>query len=79
MQYHHRPAEALEFLHMASAIQIADAWVNKHQVGSSGEKLMPAINLEAARLLGIQEYELEEIWMLALDDIKSVVRQFVSH
>ena len=55
VQYHHRPAEALEFLHMASAIQIADAWVNKHQVGSSGEKLMPAINLDAARLLGIQE------------------------
>ena len=79
VQYHHRPGDADEYGHMASAIQIADAWVNKHQIGSSGEKLMPPVNLEAARLLGIHEYELDEIWTLALDDINDVIRQFAKH
>ncbi len=79
VQYHHRPGEAEEFVHMASATQIADVWVNKHQVGTSGEKGVPEIDQEAMRLLGIKEYELDEIWMLALDDIKDVIRQFVSH
>lgn len=79
VQYHHRPVEAQEYEHIACAIHIADAWVNKHQVGSSGEKLMPAINLEAAKFLGIQEYELDEIWMLALGDINDVIRRFLGH
>ena len=75
VQYHHRPGEADEFVQMASAVQIADVWVNKHQVGTSGEKATPTIDPEATQLLGIEDYELDEIWMLALDEIIGVFCQ----
>lgn len=79
VQYHHRPTDAHEYAQMACAIQIADAWVNKNKVGTSGEKFTPSIDSEATKLLGIQENEMDEIWTLALDDIKDVIRQFVTH
>lgn len=79
VQFHHRPDQASEFMHMASAVHIADAWVNKHQVGTSGERRMPVINSQATQILGVQEYEMDEIWALAVDEINDVIKQFVQH
>jgi hypothetical protein len=60
-------------------VHIADAWVNKCSVGSSGERFTPNIYPEATRLLGIEEGELDEVWPIAVDDINGVINQFVSH
>lgn len=74
MQYHHRPGQASEFMHMASAAHIADAWVNKLQFGTSGERRMPVINSQATQILGVREYEMDEIWDLAVDEINDVIK-----
>ncbi len=79
VQYHHRPDQASEFAHMACAVHMADAWVNKNQTGSSGERRMPAINPQATQMLGVQEYEMDEVWNLTLDEINDVINQFVQH
>jgi HD-like signal output (HDOD) protein len=79
VQYHHRPDQASEFVHMACAVHIADAWVNKHQLGTSGERRMPIINPQASQILGVQEYEMDEIWALSIDEINDVIKQFVQH
>ncbi len=79
MQYHYRPNQASEFMHMASAVHITDAWVNKHQVGTSGERGMPVINSQATQILGVKEYEMDEIWDLAVDENNDVIKQFVQH
>jgi putative nucleotidyltransferase with HDIG domain len=77
--FHHRPDQSGEFAVMSSAVHIADAWVNKYSVGSSGERFTPQINPEATRLLGIEESELDKVWRIAVDDINDVIRQFVCH
>jgi HD-like signal output (HDOD) protein len=77
--FHHRPDQSGEFAIMSSAVHIADAWVNKYAVGSSGERFTPDIHPEAIRLLGIEESELDEVWRIAGDDINDVIKQFVSH
>ena len=79
VQYHHRPDQASEFAHMACAVHMADAWVNKNQTGSSGERRMPAINPQATQMLGVQEDEMDEVWNLTLDEINDVINQFVQH
>jgi HD-like signal output (HDOD) protein len=77
--FHHRPDQSGEFATITSAVHIADAWVNKYSVGSSGERFTPNIHPEATRLLGIEEGELDEVWRIAVDDINGVINQFVSH
>jgi HD-like signal output (HDOD) protein len=79
VSFHHRPDQSGEFATMSSVVHIADAWVNKYSVGSSGECLTPDIHPEAMRLLGIEESELDEVWRIAIDDINDVIKQFVSH
>jgi len=79
VRYHHKPAEGPDYNQMACAVHIADAWVNRQQLGSSGEHTEPPINAEALRLMSIQEYELEEIWALAKDEVADVINQFLSH
>jgi HD-like signal output (HDOD) protein len=79
VQFHHRPDQASEYVHMACAVHIADAWVNKNQIGTSGERGMPSIAPEATQLLDVQEYEMDEIWSLTIDEINDVIKQFVRH
>ena len=79
VHYHHRPDQASEFVHMSCAVHIADAWVNKHQVGTSGERMMPAIIPQAKQILGVEEYEMDEIWDLTVEEINDVIKQFVQH
>ncbi|MFT5656770.1 MAG: HD-like signal output (HDOD) protein [Gammaproteobacteria bacterium] len=77
--FHHKPELSAEFATMTCAVHIADAWANKYKIGSSGERLIPSIQSEATRVLGIEVGELDEIWVLAIDDINDVIRQFVTH
>lgn len=77
--FHHRPDQSGEFATISSVVHIADAWVNKYAVGSSGERFAPEIHPEATRLLGIEARELDEVWQVTIDDINDVTKQFVSH
>ena len=77
--YHHQPHKASEFMQMASAIHIADAWVNGEQFGSSGEFGTPIIRPEALQIMGIQLHEMDETWTKAKDEINDIVSQFLSH
>ena len=79
VRYHHDVMAAPEFNLIAGAVHIADAWVNRQKMGSSGEHTEPAIDVEALKLMNIQEYELEEIWALAKDEIVDIINQFLNH
>lgn len=75
--YHHNLEDTTDYLQVASAVHIADAWVNNYHLGSSGERFELEINPLATEALSLQYYELDEIWELAKDDISSVVKQFL--
>ena len=77
--YHHQPQQASEFMQMASAVHIADAWVNRQKFGSSGESGLPSTSPEAWQILDIQEFEMDEIWEKAKEEISDVINQFLSH
>jgi len=77
--HHHQPHKASEFIQLASAIHIADAWVNGEQFGSSGEFGTPVIKPEALQVMGIQLHEMDEIWTTAKDEINDIVNQFLNH
>ena len=77
VMYHHQVKASTEFSAVTAAIHIADAWVNKQQLGSSGERFALPIDPLALQILELELYELDEIWELAEDDIKSVYQQFI--
>ena len=77
--FHHQPQKASEFNQLASAVHIADAWVNGEQFGTSGEFGTPVIQPEALQVMGIQESEMGEIWAKAKEEVTDIVNQFLSH
>ena len=40
---------------------------------------MPAIISQVTQILGVPEYEKDEIWTLARDEFNDVIRQFGQH
>jgi HD-like signal output (HDOD) protein len=76
---HHKPQESDEFTNVTAAVHVADAWVNRHGLGSSGERFELNIDPAALKILNIEAYELDEIWDLAIDDINEVLNKFLSH
>ncbi len=75
---HHRPEMSMDFPQVTAAVHVADAWVNHQKVGSSGERFEIPINTEALQQLNLQDYEMDEIWDLAEDEIREVLSQFRS-
>lgn len=76
---HHDPLGATEFILISSVVHIADAWVNRHRIGTSGESNPPVIEQQALDQISIKEEDLEEIWLSAGDDVSSVINQFLGH
>lgn len=78
---HHHPEKSLEFAQMASAVHIADVWVNRQRIGSSGEHNSLVMSNHALEMLSIKDKdnEMEDIWALAKDEIADVINQFLSH
>jgi HD-like signal output (HDOD) protein len=74
---HHNPSESQDFAAITAAVHVADIWVNKHGIGTSGERFTPLIDGQALVTLNIQEFELEELWNLTRDEINEVVNQFL--
>jgi HD-like signal output (HDOD) protein len=74
---HHHVSKCSDYSPVAAAVHVADAWINKYQVGSSGERFPVLIQAEALEILKLQTYELDEIWVLAEEEIKDVFNQFL--
>lgn len=79
VNFHHDPLQAQEFTPMACAVNIADAWVSHQENPGSDDDIELTISADALQLLGMQVYELDEIWTLAKDEITDVTRQFLNH
>lgn len=78
VMFHHNVKQSADYSHVTAAVHIADTWVNKQQLGSSGERFEIPIDLSALQTLEIEHYEMDEIWVLAEDDIRSVYKQFLA-
>ena len=76
---HHYPDKSHEFAAATCAVHMADIWVNRHQTGSTEEQRESHFDPETTRLLGIQEYEMEELWAITRDEINDVTRRFAAH
>lgn len=79
VDFHHDPQKSLEYAQTTSVIHIADAWVNRKKIGSSGETNIPAIEEHALDTISIGENDLDEIWSSAFDQVTSVINQFLTH
>ena len=77
VSFHHNPADSHDFTQVTAAVHVADAWVNKYQVGSSGERFMSPINDFALDQLNLKYDELDEIWLIAEESMKDVMKQFL--
>ena len=79
VSHHHDPMAANEFIQIACVIHIADAWINREKIGSSGESNPPVIEQQALQQISITEEDVEEIWLTAKDEVFSVASQFLHH
>ena len=77
VSFHHNPSGADDYANVAAAVHVADAWVNKMELGTSGERFELSIDERALSVLNIEAYELDEIWQLAKDDIHDMLKQFL--
>lgn len=75
---YHQPDSAMDYITVTSAVHIADVWVNRNQIGGSGERYSIPLQTGATQTLGIEEYELDELWEMTVDDIHSVINQFLA-
>ncbi|MCK4710651.1 MAG: HDOD domain-containing protein, partial [Gammaproteobacteria bacterium] len=50
---HHRPEESHEFSQVTAAVHVADVWINKYQLGTSGERFLLPINEFALEQLNL--------------------------
>jgi HD-like signal output (HDOD) protein len=76
---HHDPQSGGEYLVTASAIHIADAWVNTNLSGSSGSGFPLDIDISALQVIGIDKENLDLIGKSAGVQTKALVRQFMAH
>lgn len=76
VNFHHSPIKSLEFTPVTAAIHVADVWVNKYQLGTSGERFAIPLDPFAMQQLKLEIYELDEIWALAEDEVHEVYSQF---
>ena len=75
--HHHEPCCAMEFGEVASAVHLADVWVNRELQGSGGERFRLRPDPEALDLLDIDEEMLPAVWSRAQDEITELARQFL--
>ena len=79
VQNHHDPQKAGEYAVAASAIHIADVWVNANRSGSSGNKFQLDFETSALQTIGIDIEDLDLIGRSAGTQIMALVRQFMAH
>ncbi len=76
---HHQPENDGETFVAASAIHIADAWVNANMVASDGSCYGLQIRPEALNAVGLEIEDLAQIGGEAREKTKVIARQFLNH
>ena len=76
--YHHFPMSAGAFHTEAAFVHLADHLVNAMQVGSSGERLAPPLQMKAWELLNFTEDILESVISSIDDQIEAVQEVFLN-
>ncbi len=61
LAFHHRPSEAGRFAQEAAVIHLADILCRALEMGYGGDNLIPALDAEAWRLLGLGEHDVAPI------------------
>jgi HD-like signal output (HDOD) protein len=78
VRFHHHPISAGAFQLEASIIHVADALVNAMQLGSSGERRVPPVNLKAWERLALPLDALESTVEKVDAQIQEVEQAFLS-
>jgi HD-like signal output (HDOD) protein len=76
---HHDPGQSHEYQLAACAIHLADAWVNTHQVGRSGDGSELMIDEVALYRIDIESEQISEIGQAAKLQTREVARLFKNH
>jgi HD-like signal output (HDOD) protein len=76
---HHDPGQSHEYQLAACAIHLADAWVNTHQVGRSGDGSELMIDEVAMYRIDIESGQISEIGQAAKLQTREVARMFMDH
>jgi HD-like signal output (HDOD) protein len=76
---HHQPGQSDEYQLAACAIHVADAWVNTHRIGRSGDGMELLIDEVALYRIEIDSERISEIGEVARQRTGDVVRLFMSH
>lgn len=76
---HHDPGQSHEYQLAACAIHLADAWVNTHQVGRSGDGSELMIDEVALYRIDIESEQISEIGQAAKLQTREVARLFMNH
>lgn len=76
---HHEPVQSGEYQLAACAIHLADAWVNTHRIGRSGDGIEMLIDEVALHRIDIDSDRVSEIGQLARQKTREVARLFMSN
>jgi len=77
--YHHSPINSMEYRRETCLVHMADSWINRQRMGTSGETFIPPIEDEAWEETGLTQEQLEEIWPDLKEKIKTIVGQFLNN
>ncbi len=75
--FHHDPQRADEFATVTAAVHVADIWINKYQMGSSGERFDLPCDEQALKHLNLQLEDMDQVWAEAAGQIREVFNQFL--
>ena len=76
---HHEPGQSDEYQLAAFAIHLADAWVNTHRIGRSGDGIELLIDEVALHRIDIDSERISEVGQMARQRTHEVARLFMSH
>jgi len=76
---HHEPGQSDEYQLATCTIHLADAWVNTHRIGRSGDGMELLIDEVALHRIDIDSERVSEIGQLARQQTRDVARLFMSH
>jgi HD-like signal output (HDOD) protein len=76
---HHEPEQSDEYQLATCAIHLADAWVNTHRIGRSGDSVELLIDEVALHRIDIDSERISEIGQIARQRTRDVARLFMSH
>ena len=75
---HHHPGYG-DYALVASAIHVADAWVNTNRAGSTGSCFLLEMDQQSIERIDIAIEDLHQIGLEAAEQTQDIVRQFLNH